>query len=171
MTKTAPSFDFIVEKIRKRAYGLLETVSPEEGPITSSVLYGVSPPNSKFRIYILTYQTDVKFRNIKHSSQISFTIPLCHRFICLLPFAAVYFDSNAEFIPFNDPEAQHIFQENRQLKKELKEILSLTEIERGFIRLKPTKKVLLYKPGLSLRSVLKQNEQTYAIIKIPESHY
>ena len=171
MTKTAPSFDIIVKKIRTKVYGLLDTASPEGGSKTSGVLYGVSPPNSKFRIYILTNQHDVKLRNIQQTQQISFTIPLYHRFICFLPFDSVYFESNAEIIPYNDPEAQQVFQENHQLKKELKDVIALTENEKRFIRLKPTKKVLLYKPGLNIRSMVKKDGKTFVIIKIPEAQY
>ncbi len=171
MTKAVPRFDFVVKQIRRKIYGLLETVSPEGESKTSGVLYGVSPPDSKFRIFVLTYQNDVKLRNIRHTPQTSFTIPLCHRLICFLPFTTVYFKSNAEIIPINDPEALQVFQETRQLKKELKDVMASTENETGFIRLKPTKKVLLYKPGLSFRSLVQKNERTYAVIKIPENLY
>lgn len=172
MTKTTPSYDFIVKKIRNKTFGLLDTVSPEEGSKTSGVSYGVSPPESRLRIYILTNQNDVKLRNIKHHPRISFSIPLCHRFICFLPFSTVYFESNGEIIPHNDPEAQTVFKESRILRKVLKDAMNLYGKENlVFIRLKPTKKALLYRPGLSFRSLFQYNERTYDVIKIPENNY
>ncbi len=172
MTKTKPSFDFILKKIRNKTFGLLDTVSPEGESQTSGVLYGVSPPESKFRIYILTNHNDIKLRKIKDTPQISFTIPFCHHFVCFLPFSTVYFESNAEIVTYNNPEAQKVFKKNSKLRTVLKDVMNSNEKENlVFIRLKPTKRALLYKPGLSFRSLVRNKERIYDIIKIPEDKY
>ncbi|MFX1285053.1 MAG: hypothetical protein ACFFB5_15430 [Promethearchaeota archaeon] len=172
MTKSIPNFEFIANKIRNQTFGLLDIISPEGETQTSGVSYGVSPPESKFGIYILSNQNDLNFKKIKGNPRISFSIPLCHRFICFLPFSTVYFESKAEIIPYNNSEAQKIFRKTRKLRTMLKEAIKLNE-EKGliFIRLKPSKRVLLYRPSLSFRSLLRKNERTYDIIKIPEDKY
>lgn len=172
MASNTPDFDFIVKKIRNKTFGIFDTVSPEKGSQSSSVFYGVSLPGSRFRIYILTHQKDEKIRNIKHNPCISFVIPLCHRFFCFLPFSTIYFQSNAEIIPYVDPEAQIIFKKNRILRKVLSD--ACNSDEKGdlmFIRLKPRRKVLIYKLGFNLRSLLRNFERDHYIIQIPSEKY
>ncbi|MHA1717374.1 MAG: pyridoxamine 5'-phosphate oxidase family protein, partial [Promethearchaeota archaeon] len=76
--KTPLNFKQVVERLRKKTFGILTTISKDGHPHSTGILYGVSPPGSKFSIYVLTRKSYRKVKNIESNPKVSFVIPFPH---------------------------------------------------------------------------------------------
>lgn len=54
MNKHQFTLFFVEKQIRKKTFGILMTVNEDGTPHTAGILYGASPPSSKFALYCLT---------------------------------------------------------------------------------------------------------------------
>jgi hypothetical protein len=63
MSKKTLNFEFIEREIRKKTYGILSTINQNGHSHSTSILFAVSPPESKFALYILTE----KHLNLRYS--------------------------------------------------------------------------------------------------------
>lgn len=110
-TKTIYSrtFDLIEKYIRKKTFGILSTVSPRGRAHSTGILYGVSPLESKFSLYLITLKEYVKVRNIMSNPYISFVIPFPHHYLRFVPSSCVYFQGIAKIVSFDNPEPQKVF--------------------------------------------------------------
>jgi len=48
------TFSFVEQEIRKKTFGILTTLNQDGTPHTSGILFGVSPTESKFELYLKT---------------------------------------------------------------------------------------------------------------------
>ncbi len=168
MTKNSRSFDFVEKQIRRKTFGVLSTVSPKGRAHSTGILYGVSPLEKKFSLYMITMKDYVKVRNIMNNPYISFIIPFPHHYFRFIPSSCVYFQGTAEIVSFDDPEPQKVFNQKRILRMMLEES-NQSDMEGNtiFMNIKPNKKVHCYGLGLSLWHLRKEHEQGSYTVIIP----
>ncbi len=121
MTIYSRTFDLIEKYIRKKTFGILNTVSPRGRAHSTGILYGVSPLESKFSLYLITLKEYVKVRNIMNNPYISFVISFLQQYLRFVPSSCVYFQGTAKIVSFDHPEPQKVFNQKRILRMMLEE--------------------------------------------------
>ncbi len=168
MVKNSISFDFVEKQIRKKTFGILTTISPKGRAQSTGILYGVSPPNSKFSLYLLTSKDYKKVENIQNNPYISFFIPFPHYFLRFVPASYVSFQGKAEIIPHDDPEGLKAFSQKRILKMNLEQVKQPDmKGKLVIIKLKPNRKLICYGLGLSLMKMRKEPEIGSYTVNVP----
>ncbi|MFX0122995.1 MAG: pyridoxamine 5'-phosphate oxidase family protein [Candidatus Hodarchaeota archaeon] len=161
-------FSFVEKQIRTKTFGVLTTLNKDGTPHTTGILYGVSPPSSKFALYCLTSNEYKKVRNIKHNPNISFLVPFPHFYIRFAPASTVTFQGKADLIPVNDKEIQKVFTKKRILRLIIDEIQQEEQESLTFIRIKPKSKVLCYGLGYNVFKLRKGHTHGGYSVIIPK---
>ncbi|MFX1521105.1 MAG: pyridoxamine 5'-phosphate oxidase family protein [Promethearchaeota archaeon] len=168
MTKRSFTFEFVEEQIRKKSFGTLSTVSPKGRAHSTGMLYGVSPPGSKFYLYCLTGKIYTKVRNIENNSYVAFVIPFPHYYFRFAPSSCVAFQGTAELVPYDDQEARKAYGQKRILKMVLKQVKDLDrERKRIFIKIKPNRKIFCYGLGIGIMKIRKDAAAAAYTVMIP----
>ncbi|MFX0094699.1 MAG: hypothetical protein ACFFBD_23385, partial [Candidatus Hodarchaeota archaeon] len=82
----------------------------------TGIVYGVSPPDSTFVLYVMTSRKYKKTKNIKNSPAISFVIPFPHYILRFVPSSCIQFQGTAEIVSFDSPDIHGVFQQKRILR-------------------------------------------------------
>ncbi|MFX0070301.1 MAG: pyridoxamine 5'-phosphate oxidase family protein [Candidatus Hermodarchaeota archaeon] len=145
--------------MRKQTFGILCTADQDGKPHAVGMLYGVSPPKTKFSIYMMTLKGLKKARNIEQNPQVAIVIPFPHHIIRFAPSNIIQFQGNAELIPFDDSEAQKVFKSNRILKTNLNQARYFDNPNEKliFIKITPNTKINCYGLGVSLLKIKKEH--------------
>ncbi|MFX0052631.1 MAG: pyridoxamine 5'-phosphate oxidase family protein [Candidatus Hermodarchaeota archaeon] len=167
MNENQFDFSFVEKQIRKKTFGVLTTLNKDGTPHTTGILYGVSPPSSKFALYSLTSKNYKKVRNIKANPRVSFLIPFPHYYIRFAPSSTVTFQGKANFLSVEDPIIQDIFSKKRVLRLILKEIEGGERENITFIKVKPYPKVLCYGLGYNVFKLRKGHTKGGYSVRIP----
>ena len=162
------TFPFVEKQVRKKTFGVLTTLNKDGMPHTTGILYGVSPPSSKFALYCLTSKEYKKVRNIKRNPNISFLIPFPHYYIRFAPSSTVTFQGEADFISVDDVAIQDVFTKKRILRLIIKEIQEGERESLTFIRIKPNPKVLCYGVGYNVFQLRKGHAYGAYSVIIPQ---
>ena len=168
MNKEQFSFLFVEKQIRKKTFGVLTTINKDGTPHTTGILYGVSPPSSKFVLYFLTSIKYKKARNIKRNPNVSFLIPFPHYYIRFAPSSTVTIQGNADFITLEDEVIQDIFSMKRVLRLIIKHIQQGERESMTFIRIKPKQKILCYGLGFNVFKLRKGHTWGGYSVMIPQ---
>jgi nitroimidazol reductase NimA-like FMN-containing flavoprotein (pyridoxamine 5'-phosphate oxidase superfamily) len=163
------NFSFVEKQIRKKTFGVLTTLNNDGTPHTTGILYGVSPPSSKFALYSLTSKKYKKIRNIKRNPRVSFLIPFPHYYIRFAPSSTVTFNGKADFLSVEDSGIQDIFAKKRVLRLILNQIEDRERKSMTFIRIKPDSKVLCHGLGINVFKLRKSHTKGGYSVRIPES--
>jgi general stress protein 26 len=163
------SFSFVEKQIRKKTFGVLTTINKDGTPHTTGILYGVSPPSSKFALYFLTSVKYKKTRNIKQNPNISFLIPFPHYYIRFAPSATVTFLGKADLITLEDEVIQDIFSKKRILRLIIKKLREEEPESITFIRIKPRPKVLCHSLGINVFKLRGGHAQAGYSVIIPQN--
>jgi len=166
MSERQFAFDFVEKQIRKKTFGILSTVSTKGRAQSTGIIYGVSPPDSKFSIYILTHRSYRKTKNITRNPHVSLVIPFPHHYLRFVPSSCISFQGRAEIVPFNDPEAQESFMKKRILRMNLNTGRQMKR-EAVFIKIKPSRKVCCYGIGIGVMKLRKHMESGSYSVVIP----
>ena len=171
--KKSKNFNFVEKNIRKMTFGVLTTADKNGIPHSAGILYGVSPPKSKFSLFCLTGTNYKKVRNIKENPNIAFVIPYPHHLLRFVPASCVQFQGKAEILPFDNTEAQEAFINKNILKMNLKQAESMDgdKSDLVFIKIKPNQKIFCYGLGISLRELSKNVEIGGYTVLIPAERY
>ena len=149
MSKGRFTFAFVEKEIRKKTFGILTTIDAKGRPHSTGVLYGVSPPTSKFCLYIATSERYAKARNIKRNPNVSFVVTFPHYYIRFAPASYVMFRGTAELVPLDNEEGRWVFQQKRILR--MTESIDPEELaDAFFIKLHPEPTVYCYGVGIGL---------------------
>jgi uncharacterized pyridoxamine 5'-phosphate oxidase family protein len=171
MKKHDFSFSFIEKKVRSKTFGILTTLNEDGTPHSTGILYGVSPPSSKFSLYFLTSKKYKKVRNIKKNPNISFIIPFPHYYIRFAPSGTVTFNGKVSLIPTtgikNNFKIKSIFSRKRVLRLILKEIEKQKTDSLTFGKIIPHSKVLCHSVGYNLLKLRKGHKQGGYSVLIP----
>ncbi len=163
------TFNYVEDEIRKKTFGVLNTINNDGTPHTTAVLYGVSPQSSKFALYIATSKTYKKTKNIRNNPQVSFMITFPHYWLRFVPANTVTFKGKAEVIDFYSEGVLDIFSQKRILNMITKN-LEPEEIEDYvFIRIKPYPKVLCYGIGYNIFKLRSKHVEGGYSVTIPKN--
>ena len=168
MVKNPIKFDFVEKQIRKKTFGILSTISPKGRIQSTGILYGVSQPDSKFSLYLMTSKNYKKVENIKNNPNISFLIPFPHYFLRFVPDSCVSFQGKAEIKPPDDPEGKKAFSKKLILKMNLEQANrpDLKE-ELVIIKLMPSGRLACYGLGIGIMKMRKDHEIGIYSVNIP----
>ncbi|MBK5115109.1 MAG: pyridoxamine 5'-phosphate oxidase family protein [Candidatus Heimdallarchaeota archaeon] len=172
MSSYGKSWEYVEKQIRKKTFGILGTVSPKGRSHTSGIVYGVSPPKEKFRLYILTKKDYFKVKNIQKNHHVSMTITYPHYWLRFVPAATIYFQATAKLLPFDSFIPQEVFKQKRILRLILPkdEISEKDKESYVFIEIKP-KKIICHGVGIGLLKQRKNHEHTsYFVQLLVEKH-
>jgi hypothetical protein len=173
MKKKEFTFSFIEKKVRSKTFGILTTLNSDGTPHSTGILYGVSPPSSKFFLYFLTAKKSKKVRNIRINPNISFIIPFPHYYIRFVPSGTVTFNGKVSLIPTTEIksifEFESIFSRKRVLRLILKEIENQNTDSFTFGEIVPHSKVLCHSVGYNILKLRKGHKQGgYSVLIPPE---
>jgi len=162
------SFNYVEKQIRKKTFAILTTVSPKDRPQSTGILFGVSPPTSKFAIYMFTSRKYAKVRNIKKNPFVSLIIPFPHYWLQFVPASTVRLQGSAELVSADNSEALTVFRQKRILRMILPyQDQPDTMEEYIFIKLKPDEKVFCYGLGMGVMELRKTHTAGGYTVKIP----
>lgn len=162
------TFEMVEEAIRKKNYGVLNTVSGDGRPHSAGVMYAVSARNRPFDLYIVTDRRSKKARNITLNPNISFAIPI-PRWPSFLPPSSVQFQGKAELLTLNDEAAREAFNASMVLRRVLKIQLAQKQEVSTFIRVRPNPVIFTYGVGISVMQLVKHIEAAAGRVEIPAS--
>jgi len=168
MTKKKFDFPFIESQIRRKTFGILNTVNPDSSPHTSGILYGVSKPEDEFCIYLKTMKKFRKVKNIQRNPNVSFIIPFPHHYFRFIPAGTITINGQAELVPIDSREILEIFSEKRVLRKIISDINFDEDEDLTFLRIKPKPKVFCYGVGLSILELRSSHTSASYSVIIPE---
>ncbi|MFW9902971.1 MAG: pyridoxamine 5'-phosphate oxidase family protein [Candidatus Thorarchaeota archaeon] len=163
------SFSFVEKQVRRNTFGVLTTINKDGTPHTTGILYGVSPPSSKFALYFLTSIKYKKTRNIRQNPNVSFLIPFPHYYIRFAPSATVTFFGKADLITLEDEVIQAIFSKKRILRLIIKRIKEEEPESITFIKIKPKSKVLCHGLGINVLKLRRGHAQAGYSVLIPQN--
>lgn len=167
MNKHQYTFSFVEKQIRKKTFGILTTINEDGTPHTTGILYGVSPPSSKFALYCLTSKRYKKVRNIKNNPNISFLIPFPHHYIRIAPSSTVTLDGKADLITLNDSDMRNIFSKKRILRLIIKQTEDKDPLT-TFLKIRPNPKVLCFGLGYNVFKLRKGHKYGGYSVIIPQ---
>ncbi len=165
MPRNPRDFRFIEAQLRKMTFGVLSTINPGGSLQTTGILYGVSPPGTGFRLYLLTDRGFLKVRNILRNPEVSFLVPYPHHFLRFVPASCISFPGTAEIVPEDDPEAQEAFQSSRMLRMNLKETSSMENAV--FIKISPKRSIHCYGVGFGLMEIARDVSAVGYSVEVP----
>jgi general stress protein 26 len=173
-TPDTPPFEFVEAEVRQKTFGILSTIDQDGKSHSTGILYAISPPESKFSLYILTDRSYKKVRNVQHNSSVSVVIPFPHHLLRFVPSSCVQFQGTAKILSYEDSEAQQAFKMGkRMLKMNLEQAIEEDPTGENivFIKIIPNQKIFCYGLGISLMQLRKDVEiGSYSVI-IPKERY
>lgn len=168
MTEDETSFDAVERAIRRRTFGTLSTLTRHDAPHATGVVYAVSPPAERLRLYITTRTSTVKVANIRAKPEVAFVIPVPHR-LPLFPPRAVQFQGVAEVLEAQDPAALRAFRASwfhRRILAAEQRILADGE-NLCFVAIRPHATVFTYGVGMSALEILRRPRQAAGRTHLP----
>ncbi len=161
------NFSFIEREIRKKTFGILNTLNSDGTPHTTGILYGVSKTDTEFALYLLTSRKYRKVRNIQRNPKVSFLIPFPHHHLRFVPSGTITLNGVAKLVPENTEDIIEIFSEKRILKMIIADIDFEKDEEYVFIKIKPVSKILCYGIGFSIWKLRGSHTEGGYFVTIP----
>jgi general stress protein 26 len=158
------SFEVVEEEVRKKTFGVLTTIDCRERPHSTGVLYGISPPESEFSIYVMTGAGYAKVRNVKHNPHVSLVVTFPHYYLRFVPASYVMFRGKAEVVPPDDIFGRWAFNQKRILR--MSQSVDAAS-EPVFIRLDPEPTVFCYGVGIGVIQLRRHIESGAYKVVIP----
>ncbi|MFW9886819.1 MAG: pyridoxamine 5'-phosphate oxidase family protein [Candidatus Thorarchaeota archaeon] len=160
------SFDFIEREVRKKTFGVLTAVDTNGRPHSTGILYGVSPPKSKFALFVVTSESSAKVRHIKRNSNVSLVVTFPHYYIRFAPASYVMFRGTAELVPLDDSDAQWAFNQKRILR--MNQGVDPELLEKAlFIKINPEPTVFCYGVGIGIMELRREHTEGDYKVTIP----
>jgi general stress protein 26 len=157
----------VMQEVRKKTFGVFNTVDSKNRPHSTGIIFAVSPPEEELAFYIVTQAKSAKVRNIKSNSNVSLVVTFPHYYLRFIPDNTVMFRGAAEIIALDDEGAQAAFAQKKMTRMNL-EVDS--EVLKGsvVIRIRPTKTVYVYGVGIGLNQMRKDPTTARYKVTIPE---
>jgi len=149
-----PTYGFVESEVRKMTFGVYTTIDDRGRPHSTGILYGVAPQGSPMALYMLTLEHYAKVRNVTANPWSTLAVPFPHRILSFIPSSCVTFRGRSEVIPFDDPDGQWAFAQQRILRDNL---AWLSHSDPVFLRLMPDPKVICYGLGYSVFQIRRQH--------------
>ncbi|MHA1954111.1 MAG: pyridoxamine 5'-phosphate oxidase family protein [Candidatus Heimdallarchaeaceae archaeon] len=161
------TFSFIEDMVRTKTFGIINTVNQDGSPHTTGVLYAVSPPESKFALYVVTSKKYKKAKNIKRNPAVSFIITFPHHFFRFVPSNTITFNGKVEILPFENEELLAIFTEKRILRMITKDLDPEEKKDYVFLKIIPEPKVQVYGVGYNIFALRGGHTEGGYAVRIP----
>ena len=165
MPEKRPDFSFVEAQLRRKTFGVLSTQSPGGSLQATGILYGVSPPRGKLRLYLVTGRTYLKVRNISRNPEVAFLVPYPHSLLPFVPASCISLQGTAEILSLDDPEGREAFAGDRILRSNLKQADSMEGAV--FIRIRPKRRVHCYGVGIGLMEIARNPSAAGYSLEIP----
>jgi nitroimidazol reductase NimA-like FMN-containing flavoprotein (pyridoxamine 5'-phosphate oxidase superfamily) len=165
MPENRPDFSFVEAQLRRKTFGVLSTISPGGSLQTTGILYGVSPPDSRLRLYLFTERSYLKVRNISRNPEVAFLVPYPHHLLPFVPASCISLQGTAEIVSVDDPEGREAFAVGRILRSNLEHASSMEEAV--FIRIRPKRRVHCYGIGIGLMEIARNPSEAGYSLEIP----
>ncbi len=149
MAQRVLPFEEVERQLRKRSFGILGTVTPKGAPHATCVLYGVSPPEEKLALYVVTERHYRKTRNVLADPHVWFVVPVPHAILRFVPPSCIQFPGAADVRSLDDPVGRAAFGQDRILRMSIEQA-ERDEYDAVFLRVRPGKRVFGYGLGISL---------------------
>ena len=157
------TFEFIEKEVRKKTFGILTVIDSKGRPHSTGMLYGVSPPESKFALYMLTEEGYAKVRHIRRNPNVSVVVTFPHYYIRFAPASYVMFRGTAELVSLDDSDAQWAFSQKRILR--MSQHLDSALLETAlFVKINPEPIAFCYGVGIGVMEL--RNELTEGAYKV-----
>jgi general stress protein 26 len=164
-TRVLP-FHYVEKELRRKHFGILGTVTPDGRSHSTAIVYGVSPPEAKLALYVLTERGYKKTRNIRANPEVSFVVPFPHHLLRFVPSSCIQFQGRAEILPYDDPGGRISFQRNDVLKMTLEQ--GASDPERAvFLKVTPDERIFGYGLGMSVLALRKNIEAGPFVTTVP----
>lgn len=168
MTDGKFTFEFVEKHIRKQTFGVFTTIDGRGRPHSTGVLYGVSPPESKFALFSMVGANYRKTKNVRNNPNVSLVIPFPHHWLRFVPANYVMFRGNAEIIDIADPDFKWAFQQSRILR--MNEDADVSDVDGAVvIKINPERKVFVFGLGYSLMELRSDLSKGSYSVMIPEN--
>lgn len=149
MPARAFDFDLIEREVRKKTFGVFTAIDSKGRPHSTGILYGVSPPGSKFVLYIMTEEGYAKARYVRKNPNVSLVVTFPHYYIRFAPASYVMFIGTAELVPLEYPDAQWAFKQKRILR--MSQRVDDEVLEKAlFIKMNPEPTVFCFGVGIGI---------------------
>ncbi|UCH03465.1 MAG: pyridoxamine 5'-phosphate oxidase family protein [Candidatus Thorarchaeota archaeon] len=165
MTEYRVGFEVVEREVRKKSFGVLSVVDSKLRPHSTGILYGVSPPQSKFAFYIMVGSRYAKVRHIKRNPNVSLVVTFPHYYIRFAPASYAMFRGVADFVPIEDKDVQWAFRQSRILRMNIDS--TPIEYDVAVIRIQPEPTVFCCGLGIGLLELRRSHETGSYKVKIP----
>lgn len=165
MPASPRDFSFVEAQLRSKTFGVLCTQSPGGSLQATGILYGVSPPGSRLRLYLVTGRSYLKVRNISRNPEVAFLVPYPHHLLRFAPASCISLQGTAEIVSLDDPEGREAFATGRILRDNLRHADSMEEAV--FIRIRPKRRVHCYGIGIGLLEIARNPAGAGYSLEIP----
>ncbi|NHJ13047.1 MAG: hypothetical protein EAX95_05185 [Candidatus Thorarchaeota archaeon] len=143
------SFAFLEKEIRKKTFGVLTVIDTKGRPHSTGILYGVSPPTSKFCFYVMSDENYAKSRYIRHNPYVSLVVTFPHYYLRLVPASYAMFRGTAELVSKDNEDARWAFRQKRILR--MSESIDPELLANAvFIKMNPERTVYCFGIGIGL---------------------
>lgn len=166
MSEFGVDFETVEKEVRKKSFGVLSVVDSKGRPHSTGILFGVSPPQSKFALYIIAGRRYAKVRHIKRNPNVSLVVTFPHYYIRFAPASYAMFRGLADFVPIDDEDVQWAFRQKRILRMSIDTVIEDQEIV--VIRIRPEPTVFCHGIGIGLNELRKSHETGSYKVTIPE---
>ncbi|NHJ48361.1 MAG: pyridoxamine 5'-phosphate oxidase family protein [Asgard group archaeon] len=168
MSDYKKSWEFVEKQIRKKTFGVIGTVSQKGRAHTSGIVYGVSPPEEKFRLYVLSRKDYFKVKCIEKNPHVSLTITYPHYWLRFAPAATIHFQATAELLPYDSSIPQEVFKQKRILRHILAKDNTSQEEKDSYIFIEiKAKKLICHGIGIGLMKQRNDHEGTSYTVNVP----
>lgn len=154
---TVTDLDTVENAIRRRSFGTLSTLDRDGNPHATAVTYAAAGEGTDLTLYITTRTTNVKVGNIRRRPPVALVIPIPHRFLPMMPPAAVQFVGSAEILDHQNADARRAFHASWFLRRILaaEERIVSQGAELCFIAVRPRRWLSTYGIGMSALDIVR----------------
>lgn len=150
-----------VRKIIRNNHWIVLATANNRGVPQSSVVMSASDGHT---IYVLTGKKTLKARNIEENENVAITIPfyknIFHRLMRNVPPAEIHFKSKAEILPYDNQDAQELYEDtlNYNLPQDV-------ENSSVWIKITPGHLIACYGVGVGLLK-MRNPEEAFKTVKL-----
>ncbi len=169
---TVTDLDTVENAIRRRSFGTLSTLDRDGNPHATAVTYAAAGEGTDLTLYITTRTTNVKVGNIRRQPQVALVIPVPHRFLPMMPPAAVQFVGSAEILDHQNADARRAFHASWFLRRILaaEERIVSQGAELCFIAVRPRRWLSTYGIGISALDIVRHPGEAIGRVDLTGGH-
>lgn len=167
MEVSYPDFSYIEKQVRKKVFGVFNTIDPQNRPHSTGIVFAIPPPDYGFAIYMITGKRAMKVKNILQNSATSLVVTFPHYYIRFAPTFYVMFRGTSEILSVDNEIFRISFSQKMVTRKALKDDLR-ESIDNCVIKFTPEPTVFCFGLGISPLKILKNPGIARYKVSIPK---